>query len=68
MFTMDNTEGFSQTDLDTLNDAARRILASIAPEDLAANEDEIHKAIADRLNNAWVPGATIEDLVAEAQI
>lgn len=52
-FTMDNTDGFTAEDLKTLNEAlAIR---------MARGEDE--KSATDKINNAWVDGATVEDLI-----
>lgn len=53
-FTDSNTEGFSQADLDTLNDAYVAILGG-------DEDDEDH--VADRLNNLWTEGADADELV-----
>jgi hypothetical protein len=58
MWTMDNTEGFTQAELDTLNTALDR---------LARNFPDVEPAnINDALNNAWVDGISVDDLVAQA--
>jgi hypothetical protein len=54
-WTEDNTEGFTEAELDELN-------AAQAELELVTDWDETN--IADLLNNAWVPGSTAEALVA----
>ena len=53
MFTEENTNGFSADDLEILN-AALRIR-------LDRGEDE--KNASDAINNAWIDGATVADLI-----
>jgi glycosyltransferase A (GT-A) superfamily protein (DUF2064 family) len=54
-WTEDNTEGFTEAELDELN-------AAQAELELLTDWDE--QNISDLLNDAWVPGATAESLVA----
>lgn len=56
MFTLDNTDGFTQADLDRLNAAA----ALLDTDGIDAQN------IADILNNAWYDGITVDELVAAA--
>jgi hypothetical protein len=53
MFTMNNTEGFSQTDLDLINEALNIRLER--------GEDE--KSATDKINNAWRLGSELSDLI-----
>ena len=53
MFTLDNTEGFTENQIDVLNEALEIRIAR--------GEDE--KSASDAINNAWFDGATVEDLV-----
>ena len=57
-WTENNTEGFTVHELDVLNRAQAAVEAA-APELDPAN-------IADRLNNAWIPGMTEAALIAAA--
>jgi len=50
---MDNTEGFSQTDLDLINEALNIRLER--------GEDE--KSATDKINNVWRPGTELSDLI-----
>ena len=52
MFTADNTEGFTATELATMNDAMRIRIA----------RGESEKGASDAVNNAWFDGATVADL------
>lgn len=53
MFTMDNTEGFTQDDLDLMNDALKVLMADGMDENNAS----------DIINNNWSDGEnTIESL------
>lgn len=56
MWTMDNTEGFEQTELDMINALV---------ESIAADNDgiDLHN-INDAINNAWQPGMGAEQLNA----
>lgn len=54
-WTHDNTEGFTDEQLEVLNDAQSRLEAK--------NPDADPQNIADHLNNAFVPGITVEQLV-----
>lgn len=58
-WTENNTEGFTAAELDMLN-RAQAALEAEAPDMDPAN-------IADRLNNAFVPGITEADLIAAAR-
>jgi hypothetical protein len=60
MWTMDNTEGFTQAELDMLNRVAERIFASAADDDDAAN-------VNDALNNCWVDGISEAALESAAR-
>ena len=51
-----NTEGFTADELATLNDTHERLDA--------AHPDVDEMTIDDMINNAWIPGATVSDLVA----
>ena len=53
MFSQDNTEGFTNSELEILN-AALKIR-------LERGEDE--QDASDAINNAWVKGAQVEDLI-----
>lgn len=55
MWTMSNTEGFSQTDLDVINDV-RDAIARDAGDDADAG------SIDDAINNAWFAGNTRAEL------
>jgi len=46
MFTLENTENFTQSELDTLNEVLNRLISEGWPEDAAS----------DRINNAWIDG------------
>jgi len=53
MFTMDNTDGFTQDDLDLMNEALKVLIAAGLDETSAS----------DVINNNWQPaGNTIESL------
>lgn len=58
-FTERNTEGFSASDLETLNAAIDELAALGVDDDM--------DRVSDRLNNIWFEGATVEDLVTEAK-
>ena len=60
MFTMDNTDGFSQADLDELNEALETLLADVDED----TRDQAEKSYSDLLNNAWCDGMTASELVA----
>ena len=53
MFTFDNTEGFTAAQLNILNEALR--IRMERGEEITAAQDAI--------NNAWVEGATVADLI-----
>lgn len=53
MFTMDNTEGFTASELATLNAALK----------IRMDRGEDEKSASDIINNRWVKGATVEDLI-----
>lgn len=53
MFTMDNTEGFTAAELATLNAALK----------IRMDRGEDEKSARDIINNRWVEGATVEDLI-----
>lgn len=55
-FTSDNTDGFTDSELDTLNEAAWKLIQN--PDDT----EEV-KAVCDAVNNAWTGGATVDDLI-----
>lgn len=57
-YTEDNTEGFSATELATLNAAHDRVAAALPGMD--------EKSIADALTNSFIDGITIDDLIAVA--
>lgn len=57
-YTEDNTEGFTQAGLDTLNEAYNQIIAMIGHED-----EQIASSVGDLLNNAWIEGITADELV-----
>ena len=57
-WTEENTEGFTADEIETLNVAQARIEA--------ANPGIDPTNIADRLNNVWTPGATVETLIEDA--
>lgn len=59
-WTEENTEGFTKEELATLN-AAQTALEAENPSIDTQN-------IADRLNNAWMPGITVEALIKAASI
>lgn len=61
MFTKLNTEGFTDNELKILNTALERILES--PWFQNGDADEREKVASDRLNNAWVPGISAEELI-----
>ena len=50
MWTMDNTEGFTENDLDMINSVCERIAAD--------NADIEASSIYDAINNAWVDGVS----------
>lgn len=54
MFTTENTEGFTGSDIATLNTAADIIAAR--------NPDMTEDGVSDAINNAWVGGQTAEEL------
>ena len=54
-WTEDNTEGFTAAELDAMNDAQERLESAFGGVD--------SKHISDRLNNAFCPGMTADDLV-----
>ncbi len=56
MWTMDNTEGFTQDQLDLINDAVKMVAAKADGVDA--------KNISDAINNAWTEQETAEDLAA----
>lgn len=56
-WTTENTEGFTATELDTMN-AAQETLEAMLDGVEAEN-------IADLLNNSYVPGVTVDQLVAK---
>ena len=58
-WTEENTEGFTAQELATMNEAQARLEAA-HPEVDPGN-------LADRLNNAFTPGATVDQLVAATQ-
>ena len=58
-WTEDNTEGFTTEELEAMN-AAQAALEAEYP-------DAEPQTIADRLNNAFIPGASVSDLVAAAR-
>ena len=58
MWTMDNTEGFTQDQLDLINEAYDLV---------AAKADDVDaKNIYDALNNAWIEQETAEELAVVA--
>lgn len=60
MWTHENTEGFTDQELATMNEAQSRLEAA-HPEVDPGN-------LADRLNSAFVPGITADQLVEAARI
>lgn len=64
MFTTENSL-FTSEQLDVVNAAAERLLADRINAD-TSDEDraQIAKGVADAVNNAWVEGATVDELVA----
>jgi len=46
MFTKENTQNFTQSELDTLNEVLNRLISDGWPQDAAS----------DRINNAWIEG------------
>ena len=51
MWTMDNTEGFTQAELDTMNRVIESVFAS-------ANDENQLNAINDAINNFWYRGVS----------
>lgn len=60
-FTLDNTEGFSEDDLAVLNEALDILLQDLDAAGQWTTESE--KNLSDAINNAWVTGMSVEDLV-----
>ena len=53
MFTTDNTDGFTSTDLETMNEALT----------IRTGRGEDDQSASDAINNAWQAGANVEDLI-----
>lgn len=56
MWTMDNTQGFTQTQLDLINDAI----------DLMDTDGIAESNVNDAINNAWADQSTAAELAADA--
>ena len=66
-FRMDNTEGFSQDELDVLNEAFDIVWAEEDIPTEAADEDTVsdtRQFIGERVESYWVEGMTAAELVA----
>jgi DNA-binding FadR family transcriptional regulator len=60
-WTPENTEGFTDAELATLNEAQACLALDLAH---LGGDEEFHQAIADALNNCWHDGANVAVLVA----
>lgn len=58
MWTMENTEGFTQPELDTINTCLDRVM------EMADTADLEPSSINDAINNAWRAGITSDELVS----
>ena len=67
MFTAENSS-FTDTERQILNAAAARLMNDRVDED-ASDEAvaQIEKSIADAVNNAWVEGITVGEIVAKVR-
>jgi hypothetical protein len=66
VFTDDNTDGYTDDELVTLNAAHDILMARNATPDLADDNDvlvQIEKSLCDKLTNVWIKGATADMLV-----
>jgi hypothetical protein len=66
IFTADNTDGFSDDDLDVLNDALDLLLGDTSDLD----DRELYqwsRSYGDAINNAWTGQDTAEQLAADAR-
>lgn len=58
MWTMQNTEGYTQDELDTINEAIERLQSVVSTDDID-DEQNFNDAIA----NSWCEGMTADELV-----
>lgn len=62
MWTMDNTDGFTQEELDKINELHAKLMAEY---DVPANAEQFAKSLDDAITNAW--GAeNLEEAVRKA--
>jgi len=61
MFTQQNTEGLTDTEIETMNAALRLRMARLADSEIEF--DQLIKSESDAINNAWQPGALVSDLI-----
>lgn len=64
MWTMENTEGYTQAELDMINDVSQRIAAEFAGPDGDSLNDFDVENINDAIHNAWIDGITAAELEA----
>ena len=53
MFTTENTDGFTSTELETMNEALT----------IRTGRGEDYQSASDTINNVWQTGATVNDLI-----
>jgi len=63
-FTADNTEGFTSAELGVMNAAFDNVWDQLADADDEDQNYQLKCSLSDAFNNAWIPGATVPDLVA----
>lgn len=62
-FTESNTIGFSTQDLSVLNAAMDTVMRDMNSDVDQDDRDQFEKTVCDIINNAWVSGASADDLV-----
>lgn len=69
MFRTDNTEGFSQSDINMLNTAVSEVVAAADTSGMDSEfvATQFTKTVEDAVGNAWFAGCSTADLVSAAR-